>query len=211
MAQQLRHKNLVITETQSASASQTAKPPSRKARDHFDLQPRRGRHGRSRRGEPSGRIPDKVVSVSQRYPGPDLRQCWVSIVAASAPQRIVTTAEHLSMITVSLGQRQLGEDAVYVLLDCAHRELAPIQRLCEFLPDRARRLRPLLGVRRRHPDVYDEQIRGVRSYQVEEFLGVAGLTGHGKAGALEKARRARTWSGDHMSQSSRGKPPCAAA
>jgi hypothetical protein len=118
------------------------------------------------------------------------------------------------MITVSLGQRQLGEDAVYVLLDCALREPAPgdpIQRLCEFLPDRARRLRPLLGVRRRHPDVYDDQIRGLRSYEVEEFLGVAGLTGHGKAGALERARRARTWSGDHMSQSSRGKPPCAAA
>jgi CheY-like chemotaxis protein len=29
----------------------------------------------SSRGEPSGRIPGKVVSVSQRYPGPDLRQC----------------------------------------------------------------------------------------------------------------------------------------
>lgn len=189
------------------------------------------------------------------------------------------------MIIVSLWQRQLGEDAVYVLLDCALRDPQlggdacigtplchqsknlplpraengqrivpsarrdklvhqgrvdhgaapgdPIQRLCEFfdvghttleqvsdpvtagqqlhrvldldvrgeqqdrdvrklLPDRARRLQPLLGVRLRHPDVYDDQIRGVRSYEVKEFLGVAGLTGHGKAGALEKARQART-------------------
>jgi hypothetical protein len=62
----------------------------------------------------------------------------------------------------------------------------------KLLPDCARRLQPLLGVRRRHPDVYDEQIRGVRSYDVREFLGVAGLTGHGKSGALEKARQART-------------------
>ena len=249
------------------------------------------------------------------------------------------------MIIVSLWQRQLGEDAVYVLLDCALRDPQlggdacigtplchqsknlplpraengqrvvpsarrdkfvhqgrvdhgaapgdPIQRLCEFfdvghttleqvsdpvtagqqlhhvldldvrgelqdrdvrklLPDRARRLQPLLGVRLRHPDVYDDQIRGVRSYEVKEFLGVAGLTGHGKAGALEKARQARTqkhivvrdddphpapggalsalshviypharpsaniavgrmrWGG-HMSHSSGGKPPCAAA
>jgi hypothetical protein len=45
-------------------------------------------------------------------------------------------------------------------------------------------------VRRRRPDVYDDQIRGVRSYEVKEFLGVSGLTGHGKAGALEKVRQA---------------------
>jgi hypothetical protein len=47
-------------------------------------------------------------------------------------------------------------------------------------------------VRRRRPDVYDDQIRGVRSYEVKEFLGVSGLTGHGKAGALEKVRQAPT-------------------
>jgi hypothetical protein len=72
---------------------------------------------------------------------------------------------------------------------------------------------PLLGVCRRHPDVYEDQIRGVRAYEVKEFLGVADLTGHSRAGALEKARQARTQKhiAVHMSHSSGGKPPCAAA
>jgi hypothetical protein len=62
---------------------------------------------------------------------------------------------------------------------------------------------PLLGVRRRHPDVYEDQIRGVRADEVKEFLGVADLTRYGKAGALERARQAPHSSG--------GKRPCAAA
>jgi hypothetical protein len=48
---------------------------------------------------------------------------------------------------------------------------------------------------------------------VKEFLGVADLTGHSRAGALGKARQARTQKhiAVHMSHSSGGKPPCAAA
>ena len=68
---------------------------------------------------------------------------------------------------------------------------------------------------------------GWRSYEVKEFLGVSGLTDHGKAGALAplgstsrclsacpSLRKRSGWAyavGGHMWHSSGGKPPCAAA
>jgi hypothetical protein len=52
------------------------------------------------------------------------------------------------------------------------------------------------------------QIRGVRAYEVKEFLGVL-IHPHARPSANMAVGRMR-W-GAHMSHSSGGKPPCAAA
>jgi hypothetical protein len=101
--------------------------------------------------------------------------------APTAARRAGMTSGHNHNIKVSTGFRGLPLDAGGGQQDRDMRKLR----------DRVRRLQPLLGVRRRHPDVYDGQIPSVRSYEVTELLGVSGLTGHGKAGALEKPRHAR--------------------
>jgi len=65
---------------------------------------------------------------------------------------------------------------------------------------------PLLCVCRRHPDVYEDQIRGVRAYlSALSHL----IYPHARPSANMAVGRMRR--GGHMSHSSGGKPPCAAA
>jgi hypothetical protein len=110
------------------------------------------------------------------------------------------------MIIVSLGQRQLGEDAVYVLHDCALRDLqlagdacigAPLSHQSKHLPlPRAENGQRIVPSARRDKLVHQ------------------GRVDHGAAPGDPIQRLCEFWRmrwGGHMSHSSGGKPPCVAA
>jgi len=60
--------------------------------------------------------------------------------------------------------------------------------LREFFADRVRGIEPFGGVRRRHADVDDHQIRLVLSHELDQRVSVAGLADDLEVGSLEEAR-----------------------